>query len=221
MLRRCCRATCRSSPSRVSSAHVSGGPGPRCVPRTLPRPTSRSRLVDRDSVPSLTGLRWVQAPAAGVATSSFRRVRREPHHPHQLARRERQDHRRARDGRDARAREAAPVAARARRSTSGRSTKFRGTAAASRLGRHMGIVGLGSIGREVALLPLRSGCMSPAFADGRTSHRLLVDGSLAPDQLHELLRQSDVVVLAAPLTAATGLYRRGRAGRTSSAARCS
>jgi phosphoglycerate dehydrogenase-like enzyme len=68
-----------------------------------------------------------------------------------------------------------------------------------------GIVGLGSIGGEVARLARGLGCrvigMRRSF-EANPSHPL-VDRALPPSMLHELLADSDYVVLTAPLTAQT------------------
>ncbi len=78
------------------------------------------------------------------------------------------------------------------------------------LGRRMAIVGLGSIGLEVARAASAFGLrvsairrrVDPARPDG-------VDEILPPERLGELLGRSDIVVLSAPVTAAT----RGLIGR--------
>jgi phosphoglycerate dehydrogenase-like enzyme len=94
----------------------------------------------------------------------------------------------------------------------------------------VGIVGLGSIGRAVATLATAFGCRviatrrrseagAGAAPDGEPAHdeagasegiamgsagdELILDRVLGPDGLPELLAESDFVVLAAPLTAAT------------------
>ena len=78
----------------------------------------------------------------------------------------------------------------------------------------MGIVGLGSIGRAVGALATAFGCRVVATRrrPGAGSHAtdgagdepylgsLMLDRVLAPDQLPELLAESDFIVLAAPLT---------------------
>ncbi|MDA0301384.1 MAG: D-2-hydroxyacid dehydrogenase [Chloroflexi bacterium] len=72
-------------------------------------------------------------------------------------------------------------------------------------GATVGIVGLGSIGGEVARRARALGCrvmgMRRSFATN-PSHPL-VDTALPPDMLHHLLAESDYVVLTAPLTAQT------------------
>ncbi len=83
----------------------------------------------------------------------------------------------------------------------------------------VGIVGLGSIGRAVAALASSFGCRviatrrrteagtGPASegesSEGDERDTLVLDRVLSPDGLPELLAESDFVVLAAPLTAAT------------------
>ena len=71
-------------------------------------------------------------------------------------------------------------------------------------GRRMGIVGLGSIGLEVARLAAAFGLRVSAIR--RRADLPLpggVDEVLAPERLVELLGKSDVVVLSAPLTGST------------------
>jgi phosphoglycerate dehydrogenase-like enzyme len=82
----------------------------------------------------------------------------------------------------------------------------------------IGIVGYGSIGREVARLAAPFGCrivatrrnpsLGSAAADGsdgagEDGSGTKVDVMLAPEELPQLLREADFVVLAAPLTEAT------------------
>ncbi len=72
------------------------------------------------------------------------------------------------------------------------------------LNARMGIIGLGSIGAEVARVA--SGFGMRVSGIRRDPHRPAppgVDEILPPERLDDLLRTSDVVVLAAPLTAAT------------------
>jgi phosphoglycerate dehydrogenase-like enzyme len=71
-------------------------------------------------------------------------------------------------------------------------------------GRRMGIVGLGSIGMEVARLAAPWGLKVSAIRRRADLERPPeVDELLPPDRLDDLLAKSNVVVLAAPLTAAT------------------
>jgi len=69
----------------------------------------------------------------------------------------------------------------------------------------VGIVGLGSIGREVARLAKAFGMR--VLATRRSAKRVgqsrLVDIILPPDQLQQLLTESDFVVIALPLTSET------------------
>jgi phosphoglycerate dehydrogenase-like enzyme len=80
----------------------------------------------------------------------------------------------------------------------------------------IGIVGYGSLGRAVAslatafgsrIIALRRRAGAGTAGDGETEEGFAVpprlDRTLGPDGLHELLGESDVVVLAAPLTPAT------------------
>jgi phosphoglycerate dehydrogenase-like enzyme len=83
----------------------------------------------------------------------------------------------------------------------------------------IGIVGYGSLGRSVASLATAFGAQVIALRRRPTSvesaragapddgdefpYEATVDRVLGPDGLHELLKESDVVVLAAPLTAET------------------
>ena len=72
-------------------------------------------------------------------------------------------------------------------------------------GRKLGIIGYGEIGRECALLAkafdveILALRRRPEMSNGDG----LVDRSFAPQQLHDLLRESDFVVAAAPLTPET------------------
>lgn len=92
----------------------------------------------------------------------------------------------------------------------------------------VGIVGLGSIGRAVGALATAFGCRVMATrrrpeagsdaADGAGDEpylgSLMLDRVLAPEQLPELLAESDFVVLAAPLTGDTrGLIGEEAIGR--------
>lgn len=76
-------------------------------------------------------------------------------------------------------------------------------------GRRMGIVGLGSIGLEVARVAAAFGVRVSAIRKraGQTRREgregVTIDEVLEPERLHDLLAKSDVVVLAAPLTPET------------------
>jgi phosphoglycerate dehydrogenase-like enzyme len=71
-------------------------------------------------------------------------------------------------------------------------------------GRRMGIVGLGSIGLEVARLAAAFGmCVSAIRRRADLPRPDGVDEVLAPDRLGDLLGKSDVIVLSAPLTGST------------------
>ena len=70
-------------------------------------------------------------------------------------------------------------------------------------GRRMGIVGLGSIGLEVARLAAAFGLRVSATRRRADRPAEGVDEVLPPDRLGDLLGQSDLVVLSAPLTPST------------------
>ena len=85
-------------------------------------------------------------------------------------------------------------------------------------GATLGLVGYGSIGRELARVAKTAFAMTVLACKRDPSQRkdagycrpgtgdpegLLPDGWFAPDQLHELLARSDVVVMCAPLTGET------------------
>jgi phosphoglycerate dehydrogenase-like enzyme len=168
-------------------------------------------FVDKDLVPSLTRLRWVQAPAAGIGhilspelvaspiiLTSARGIRARAIAEHvllvalALARqlplvlRRQAEHRWALDEIEA-----------------------AGTVRTLQ-GKRMGIVGLGSIGAEVArvagafgmrISATRKRAAAPLPDDvGAT-----IDRVLPPDRLPEMLAESDVIVLAAALTPETRL----------------
>jgi phosphoglycerate dehydrogenase-like enzyme len=79
-------------------------------------------------------------------------------------------------------------------------------------GRRMGIVGLGSIGLEVARRAVAFGMtVSAVRRRARLDRVEAVDEILPPERLHDLLSRSDVVVLTAPLTAATEFFIDGPA----------
>lgn len=69
-------------------------------------------------------------------------------------------------------------------------------------GRTIGIIGYGRIGREIAGLARHFDMRVLAYRRGKasTSTGPLPDVSFGPGELHELLRNSDVVVVALPLT---------------------
>jgi len=69
-------------------------------------------------------------------------------------------------------------------------------------GKTIGIVGLGSIGREIAKKAKGMGMQVVASKQTMTSE-LFLDKLYAPDQLHELLAISDFVVIALPLVEET------------------
>jgi phosphoglycerate dehydrogenase-like enzyme len=168
-------------------------------------------FVDRDLVPSLGRLRWIQAPAAGVAhllseelaaspivLTSARGVRARAMAEHVLA----VTLALARQLHTAIRRQAAHVWSLDELEASGRIRTLKGA--------RMGIIGLGAIGTEVASLAAPFG-MRVAALRKRVGRAIpaAVDQVLPPERLPELLAASDVVVLAAALTPET----RGLIGR--------
>lgn len=163
-------------------------------------------FIDRDLFPSLARLRWVQSPAVGVGSllfpdmlaspvilTSARGIRARAIAEHVIG------------ATIALARQfPAVLRFQAAHHWGQDSLEGRSTSIITIGGRRMGVVGLGSIGLEVARLaaPLGLGVSGiRRKADGP-----LPDGVgeiLPPERLHDLLARSDVVVLAAPLTAAT------------------
>lgn len=164
-----------------------------------------SAFVDRDLVPSLTRLRWVQAPAAGVGhllspemlaspivLTSARGVRARAMAEHVLgvllalarqlhvAIRRQAEHRWALDEIEA----------------SGAIRTLQNL--------RMGIVGLGAIGLEIAKLASGFGLrVSAARKHVDRATPRAVERIFPPERLNELLASSDIVVLCAPLTAET------------------
>lgn len=161
--------------------------------------------VDRDLVPSLTRLRWVQVPAAGVGhilsdeliaspieVTSARGVRARAIAEHVLA---------------------VTLALARRLHVAIRRQAVRewaldeieaGGGFRTLQGRRMTIVGLGAIGREVARLAAAFGLRVSAVRrriDQPAPEG--VDDVRPPQDLRELLAASDVIVLAAPLTSDT------------------
>jgi phosphoglycerate dehydrogenase-like enzyme len=164
-----------------------------------------SSIVPAGLVPSLPRLRWVQVPAAGVGhllspelvdsaivLTSARGIRAVAIAEHVMA--------------------AALALVRQIHTAVRRQTEHQwaldeietGGRVVTLHGRQIGIVGLGSIGREVARRAHAFGMKVVGIR--RHTARPLPDGVarvLAPDALLELLAESDIVVLATPLTAET------------------
>jgi D-2-hydroxyacid dehydrogenase (NADP+) len=164
-------------------------------------------VLDRDLVPSLTRLRWVQVPAAGVThvlspevvdspivLTSARGVRARAIAEHVLG----VTLALARQLHIAIRRQAAHEWALDELETGG--------AIRTLHGKRMGIVGLGSIGTEVARTAAAFG-MHVSAVRKRVDQPLPrdVEEVFPPDRLHELLSKSDVVVLSAASTPETRL----------------
>lgn len=162
-------------------------------------------FVDRDLVPSLTRLRWVQAPAAGVGhllsdelvaspivLTSARGVRARPIAEHVLA----VTLALARQLHTAMRRQVTHTWSLDELEASGRIRTLNGA--------RLGLIGLGAIGFEIASLAAAFGMQVTALRK-RVERPAPpgVDAVLPPERLPELLAGSDVVVLAAALTAET------------------
>jgi phosphoglycerate dehydrogenase-like enzyme len=172
-------------------------------------------FVDRDLFPSVTRLRWVQSPAVGVGSLMFPELVASPVV--------------VTSARGIRARSIAehvigvtialarrlPAAMRAQVAHHWAQAELEGPASGVRSldGLRMGIVGLGSIGMEVVKLAAPFGIRVSAIRRRAQSVPLGtevardlrpqwrgVDEVLTPDGLPDLLRKSDVVVLAVPHT---------------------
>jgi phosphoglycerate dehydrogenase-like enzyme len=163
-------------------------------------------FVDRDIFPSATRLRWVQSPAVGVGSLMF---------PELLA-----SEVVITSARGIRARAIAehvlgvtialarklPAAIRAQTAHRWAQEELEGMSVDVRTlhGQRMGIVGLGSIGLELAKIAAPFGFRVTAIRRRATEPPPLgVEDVWFPDRLHDLLAQSDVVVLAAPHTPQT------------------
>jgi|SRR5581483_1665559 len=159
-------------------------------------------FLDRDLVPSLTKLRWVQAPAAGVGhllsdelvaspivLTSARGVRARPIAEHVLA----VTLALARQLHTALRYQATHTWSLDELEASGRIRTLKGA--------RMGLIGLGAIGIEVAAAASAFG-MHVIAVRKRTTRPAPpgVEEVLPPERLPELLAASDVVVLAAALT---------------------
>ncbi len=180
---------------------------PAAIHRLLPEcEIAFTPSIDRSEFSSLVRLRWVQSPAAGVGGLLF---------PELVASRVI-----VTSARGIRARSMAehviavtlalsrqlPAAFRfqARHHWGQDALEGASTAIEPIRGRAMGIVGLGSIGAEIARLAAPLGLRVRGIrrrTDGPLPEG--VEHVLPPDRLHELLAWSDIVVLAAPLTPAT------------------
>ena len=163
-------------------------------------------FIDRDVFPSATKLRWVQSPAVGVGSLMFpellasdvvittaRGIRARSIAEHilgvtiALARR-------------------LPFAFRAQLEHRWAQDDLEGPAVDVRTlhGQRMGIIGLGAIGSELVSMAAPFGFRITAIRRRATmAPPPGVDAVWPPDRLHDLLAQSDVVVIAAPHTPET------------------
>src|SRR3954471_3931681 len=160
--------------------------------------------VPADLVPSLTRLRWVQVPAAGVGhvlspeviaspivLTSARGVRARAIAEHVMG----VTIALARQLHVALRRQTAHTWALDELDTPGRIITLHD--------RRMGIVGLGSIGTEVAALASAFGMRVSGIRRRAASPPRGVERVLPPDALTTLLADSDIIVLSAPLTSDT------------------
>ena len=166
-------------------------------------------FVDRDIFPAATRLRWVQSPAVGVGSLMFPELLASPVV--------------VTSARGIRARAIAehvigvtialarrlPAAMRAQAAHHWAQNDLEGPTSGVRSldGLRMGIVGLGSIGREIVNLASPFGIRvsgirrRPSGSPASTIPG--VDDVLSPERLPELLAKSDIVVLAVPHTPET------------------
>jgi phosphoglycerate dehydrogenase-like enzyme len=162
-------------------------------------------FVDRDIVPQLGRLKWVQVPAAGVGhilsdeliaspivVTSARGVRARAMAEHVL-------------GVTLALARQLPFVLRRQAAHQWSLDELEANGSIRTLhGRRMGIVGLGAIGLEVARLAAALG-MRVSGIRKRVDEAVppFVETVLSPERLQDLLRASDVVVLSAPLVAET------------------
>ena len=161
-------------------------------------------FVDRDLFGSLARLRWVQSPAVGVGTllysemiasavviTNARGIRARAMAEHVL-------------GVTIALARQLPAVLRFQVAHHWGQDVLEGSGRIRTLnGLRMGIVGLGSIGLEVARLAAPFGLRISAIRRRAGPAPEGVEEVLPPDRLHDVLARSDVVVLAAPLTGAT------------------
>jgi len=163
-------------------------------------------FVDRDIFPAATRLRWVQSPAVGVGSLMFPELLASPVV--------------VTSARGIRARAMAehvlgvtialarklPIAIRAQVEHRWAQEQLEGAAVDIRTlrGQRLGLVGLGAIGVELVKIAAPFGFRITAIRRRTNEPRPEgVDEVWPPERLHDLVAQSDVVVLAAPHTPET------------------
>ena len=163
-------------------------------------------FVDRDIFPAATRLRWVQSPAVGVGSLMFPELLASPVV--------------VTSARGIRARAMAehvlgvtialarklPIAIRAQVEHRWAQEQLEGAAVDVRTlrGQRLGLVGLGAIGVELVKIAAPFGFRITAIRRRTNEPRPEgVDEVWPPERLHDLVAQSDVVVLAAPHTPET------------------
>ena len=162
-------------------------------------------FVDRDLFAAATRLRWVQSPAVGVGSLMFPELLASPVM--------------ITSARGIRARSIAehvigvtialarqlPAALRAQAAHRWAQADIEGPEIDVRTlhGQRMGIVGLGAIGSELVAIAAPFGFRITAIRRTAGSPPPGVEAVWSPERLHDLLAQSDVVVIAAPHTPQT------------------
>lgn len=162
-------------------------------------------FIDRDAFASATRLRWVQSPAVGVGSLMFPELLASPVV--------------VTSARGIRARSIAehvigatialarrlPHALRAQQAHRWAQNELEGPASGVRTlhGMRMGIIGLGSIGMEIAKLATAFGVSIDAVRRRAQDAPPGIESVVGPDRVDTVLERSDVIVLAVPHTPET------------------